>query len=147
MTRSKTLIVLVVLAAVLVAGTRAAPLADAATMRRRMLSLINGVRAHHDLHRLRLNVRLSRVTQQHSRRMANQNRVFHTPRLRSRLSRYHWTVCGENVGEAGTLRRIRRLWMKSPGHRFNMLLRAYRRVGLGVVFARHRFWVTAIFYG
>jgi uncharacterized protein YkwD len=147
MTRSKTLIVLVVLAAVLVAGTRAAPLADAATLRHRMLSLINGVRSHHDLHRLRLNARLSHVAQHHSRRMANQNRIFHTPRLRSRLSRYHWSVCGENVGEAGTLRRIRKLWMKSPGHRFNMLLHAYRRIALGVVLARHRFWVTAIFYG
>jgi uncharacterized protein YkwD len=147
MTRSKTFIVLVVLAAVLVAGTKAAPLADAATVRHRMLSLINGVRAHHDLHLLRLNARLSSVAQHHSRRMVNRNRIFHTPRLRSRLSRYHWTVCGENVGEAGTLRRIRSLWMKSPEHRLNMLLPVYRRVALGVVLARHRFWVTAIFYG
>jgi uncharacterized protein YkwD len=147
MTRSKTLIVLVVLAAVLVAGTRAAPSADAASLRHRMLVLINRVRARHELHQLRLNVDLSHVAQRHSRRMANQDRIFHTPHLRDRLSRYNWSVCGENVGEARTLRRVRRLWMKSPDHRFNMLLRAYRHIGLGVVFGRHRFWVTAIFYG
>jgi uncharacterized protein YkwD len=147
MTRSKTIFVLVVLAAVLVAGTQAAPSADAATLRHRMLEIINRVRARHDLHLLRLNVDLSHVAQHHSRRMANQDRIFHTPHLRARLSRYHWSVCGENVGEAGTLRRLRKLWMKSPEHRFNMLLHTYRHIGLGVVLARHRYWVTAIFYG
>lgn len=146
MTRSKTILVLVVLAAVLVAGPAAHP-ADAATLRHRMLVMINRVRARHDVHILKLNAELSSVATHHSRRMANQDRIFHTPHLRARLSRYRWTVCGENVGEAGTLRRIRKAWMKSPEHRFNMLLRAYRHIGLGVVFARHRYWVTAIFYG
>jgi uncharacterized protein YkwD len=146
MTRSKTILVLVVLAAVLVAGPAARP-ADAATLRHRMLVMINRVRARHDVHILKLNTELSSVATHHSRRMANQDRIFHTPHLRARLSRYRWTVCGENVGEAGTLRRIRKAWMKSPEHRFNMLLRAYRHIGLGVVFARHRYWVTAIFYG
>ena len=146
MTRFKTTLVLVVLAAVLVAGPAARP-ADATTLRHRMLVMINRVRARHDLHLLKLNTELSSVATHHSRRMANQDRIFHTPHLRARLSRYHWTVCGENVGEAGTLRRIRKLWMKSPEHRFNMLLHAYRHIGLGVVFARHRYWVTAMFYG
>ena len=147
MTRSKTSIVLVVLAAVLVAGTRAAPPADAATLRHRMFEIINRVRANHDRHLLTLNRQISRYATRHSHRMANQDRVFHTANLRARLSRVRWSVAGENVAEAGTLRRVRQLWMRSPEHRYNMLLRAYRHVGVGVVFARHRYWVTAIFWG
>jgi uncharacterized protein YkwD len=112
-----------------------------------MLVLVNRVRANHGRHTLAVNARLSRYATRHSRRMANQDVLFHTTDLRGRLSRVRWSVCGENVAEAGTLRRVKRLWMRSPEHRFNMLLRAYRHIAIGVVVARHRFWVTAIFYG
>jgi uncharacterized protein YkwD len=37
--------------------------------------------------------------------------------------------------------------MHSAGHRGNILKRAFRRVGIGVVRARGSTWVTVIFYG
>jgi uncharacterized protein YkwD len=45
------------------------------------------------------------------------------------------------------LTRLRTLWMRSAGHRANILKRGYRRIGIGVVRARGLFWVTTIFYG
>jgi uncharacterized protein YkwD len=37
--------------------------------------------------------------------------------------------------------------MHSADHRANILRRAFRRVGVGVVKARGSVWVTVIFYG
>ena len=51
---------------------------------------------------------------------------------------YSPSTWGENVGMAGTLLRIRTLWMGSAGHRANILKPAFRRIGIGVVKARGR---------
>ena len=37
------------------------------------------------------------------------------------------------VGRLGTPRTMVRLWMNSPGHKANILRRAYREIGVGVV--------------
>ena len=64
-----------------------------------------------------------------------------------RSARTRPSTWGENVAAAGTLRRVRTLWMGSGGHRANVLNPRFRRVGIGVVRARGLMWVTAIFYG
>jgi len=145
MHRSRTVLVLGILVAVLVAG--AASPAQATGLRGRMLHTINRVRDHHDMRRLHLNVRLSHDAHKHSRRMVRNGGIFHTLDLASRVRPFGATSWGENVAKAGTIRRVRELWMHSAGHRYNMLHRSYRRAGVGVVRARGWLWVTVIFYG
>lgn len=138
---------LVLVVAVLVAGTSSGVHADAITRRDRMLRLLNQTRRNHGLRVFRLNLELSHDAWRHSKRMAERNEVFHTSNLYDLVRSFHPSTWGENVGAAGTLRRVRRLWMGSGGHRDNILNPRFRRIGIGVVKARGLVWVTAIFYG
>jgi uncharacterized protein YkwD len=143
--RKLSIIALVV--AVLVTGTAAEADAGALRRRNRMLHLLNGVRRHHDLPTFRLNRELSTKALRHSRRMASANSLFHTQDLYRVVRSYDPSCWGENVGQAGSMRTVLRLWMRSAGHRSNILRRAFRRVGVGVAKASGSFWVTVMFYG
>jgi uncharacterized protein YkwD len=138
---------LVLVVAVLVAGTSSPVHADDVGRRDRMLRLLNQTRRDHGLAVFRLNVELSHYAWRHSKRMAERNKLFHTADLYDVVRAYHPSTWGENVGVAGTLRRVRTLWMRSGGHRDNILKPRFRRIGIGVVKARGLVWVTAIFYG
>ena len=138
---------LVLVVAVLVAGTSSPVHADDVARRDRMLHLLNQTRRSHGLPVFRLNRDLSHRAWLHSKKMAEQDRCFHTLDLYGAVRVYNPSIWGENVGAAGTLRRIRTLWMGSGGHRANVLNARFRRVGIGVVRAGGMVWVTAIFYG
>jgi uncharacterized protein YkwD len=145
---AKTFLTSIVLAAVLVA---AVPMTSGATspqeMRRKMLTLTNSARRNNGLRALELNWRLSKDALQHSRRMAERGTVYHTANLYRLVRRWHPSVWGENVGMAGTVRRVHKLFMASPAHRGNILRNGYGRAGIGVVRKGGRTWVTVMFYG
>ena len=117
------------------------------TYRARLLRIVNDVRAHHDVRRLDVNIKLSRYAKRHSAEMANRRRLFHTNDLYSRVRAYRATAWGENVGTGGTLRRVMKAWMKSSAHRWNILNGRYGKTGIGVVKHGGRVWITQIFYG
>jgi uncharacterized protein YkwD len=139
--------IIALVVAVLVTGTAARSDAGALSRRDRMLHLLNRVRKHHDLPTFRLNRDVSSSALRHSRRMARANDVFHTQDLYRVVSSFNPSCWGENVGKARYLKNVLRLWMRSAGHRANILRRAFRRVGVGVARARGAAWVTVIFYG
>ena len=76
------------------------------------------------------------------------NRKF-TDRLRNvGLRRYG--RAGENLALAGNARDIARtfvrMWMKSPGHRMNLLTGSFRHTGIGVTFGSgNRVYATQLF--
>jgi uncharacterized protein YkwD len=145
MPRTRAFLVLGTLLAVLMVG--AGSPAQATGLRGHMLHSVNRVRIHHDLRRLHLNMRLSRDAHRHSHRMAHRGAIFHTADLSSLVRRFGATSWGENVAKAGTVRRVKRLWMHSPDHRFNLLRSSYRSSGIGLVRAHGWLWVTVMFYG
>jgi len=113
---------------------------------RAAVCLVNHTRAVRGLPRLRLNQRLSRAAKSHSRDMVRRHYFGHVSRggkdivdrlHRSRYlgGRFSWMV-GENLawgsGIQGSPRRIVRSWMRSPGHRQNMLNPRFREIGIGV---------------
>jgi uncharacterized protein YkwD len=113
---------------------------------RRMLCLMNRVRAHFGLRPLHTNRCLHRVAARHAHDMVNRHYFAHTtpngwdPGRRARASGYvpraaAWLV-GENIawGVAGAARPawVVRAWMHSPPHRHNLLSRHFRDVGIGV---------------
>ena len=115
--------------------------------RARLLRLINDVRAHHGVQRLDLNLDLSRYAKRHSDEMADRKLLFHTNDLYSRVRAYRASAWGENVGVGGTVRRVVRAFMRSDGHRRNILDRRFAKTGIGVVKRGGRVWITQIFYG
>lgn len=135
-------------AAAACAGASANPAsASRVEISRSTLCLLNGQRTSRGLHKLRLSPRLSRAARSHSGDMARKHyfnhvsktgkdvvdRLFRTGYLGSARS---WVV-GENLawgsGRRGTPGKIVRSWMRSPGHRANILNGRFRQVGIGVV--------------
>ena len=108
--------------------------------------LVNQERVKRGLHKLRLNGRLSRAAARHARDMVHRRYFSHfSPSGTSFLQRLKrtgylsraraWTA-GENIawgkGGLGTPASIVRAWMRSPGHRANILRGRYREMGLGI---------------
>jgi uncharacterized protein YkwD len=132
---------------------------EAPTVRlgRAAVCLLNRRRAARGMPRLRINRRLSRAARRHTRDMVRRGYFGHTsPRGVDMLSRIKrtgylgggvrsWTV-GENIAwgqkHRGSPRSIVRAWMRSSGHRHNILNPGFREMGIGVVAAapgrRHR---------
>ena len=118
-----------------------------AQARAAVLCLLNRERAAHGLRALRGNARLRHAAQGHSRDMARRHYFEHdTPDGRTMVDRVRaagylhsgrsWTV-GENIawgsGPFATPAHVVDMWMHSPGHRANILRRAYREIGIGIV--------------
>lgn len=120
---------------------------DSRQARAGMLQLLNNSRRHHGVKPLRINWKLSTFAWRHSRRMAKHHTLYHSADVWDQVNDYGATSWGENVGLAGTLRRVQRLFMASSVHRANILSSGFHRVGVGVVTARGRLWVTLDFYG
>lgn len=114
--------------------------------RRRLLCLMNRARARFGLPPLRANRCLHRVASRHAHDMVHRRYFGHVtpngwdPGRRARASGYvprsaRWSV-GENIawGVAAAARPawIVRNWMRSPGHRHNILSRRFRDAGIGV---------------
>ena len=146
---AKTILIGIVLAGMLAATVpeTAAAASGSTEMRRKLLSLTNSARRNNGLRALDLNWRLSRDAIRHSRRMAERRSVYHTANLYRLVRPWHPSTWGENVGMAGTVRRVHRLFMASASHRGNILRGGYSHVGIGVVRRGGRIWATVMFYG
>jgi uncharacterized protein YkwD len=109
---------------------------------------LNRERARHGLHRLELNKRLSKAARRHARDMARRNYFSHDTlgggsfvdrirRVGYLRGAFRWVV-GENLawGSRGFSRPrvIMRMWMKSPGHRANILNGSFREIGIGLAY-------------
>lgn len=118
-----------------------------AVVSRAMACLINAERRKHGLRALRMDPRLSKAAQAHSRDMVRRRYFSHTspdglsPAQRVRATGYlraarAWTV-GENIAWAWhgreTAARVVTAWMHSPPHREEILRPSFRDVGIGAV--------------
>ena len=113
---------------------------------RATVCLLNVERRKRGMRPLRLSRRLGQAARGHSVDMARRGYFSHNSRSgasfldRIRRAGYlrgarSWRV-GENIawgtGSLATPRAIVRAWMKSPGHRANILNRSFRQIGIGI---------------
>jgi uncharacterized protein YkwD len=103
----------------------------------------NRARSNHGVAKLSLDPQLSYVAKRHSRSMASKNTLYHTASLGSLVTR--WKALGENVGYAGSVKKVHRAYMNSAGHKANILKPGYRHLGVGVVKKGGRIWATVVF--
>jgi uncharacterized protein YkwD len=120
--------------------------ANLEVVRAAVLCLHNRERARHGLPRLRENPLLRRAAERHTDNMVSERFFDHTSPSGStmveRIRRTGYTkrarswALGENIawgsGSLGTAAQIHRSWMKSPGHRANILQRSFREIGIGI---------------
>jgi uncharacterized protein YkwD len=110
--------------------------------RARILGLVNRTRVLRDLPRLLVNKRLSDEAYRHSRRMAHDDELSHTPDLAALIHSEGGTVFGENIARGRGLRGIRDAWLRRPDTRSILLDPRFLHVGLGVAHIDGFFWVT-----
>ena len=111
-----------------------------------VLCLHNAERARHGLRPLRENPSLRRAADRHASHMVGARFFDHTsPGGRGMVDRVRrtgytsvaraWSL-GENIawgsGRLATAAQMHRGWMRSPGHRSNILRGAFREIGIGV---------------
>jgi len=105
----------------------------------RMLELVNAERTAQGLRPLQADPALAEVARAHSRDMFARRYFSHTnpdgqePFDRMRQARVPYLIAGENLALAPTLPGAHQGLMNSPGHRANILLPRYGRVGIGVL--------------
>jgi uncharacterized protein YkwD len=114
-------------------------------VRAAVLCLHNRERSSHGLPRLRESAKLRRAADGHSGDMvANRFFAHDSPSGTDLADRIlatgyadgrGWSL-GENIawgtGELATAAEIERAWMRSPGHRANILRREFREIGIGI---------------
>ncbi|URM92558.1 CAP domain-containing protein [Streptomyces sp. MRC013] len=119
----------------------------AADHARRVLDLVNAERAKAGCPALHADARLQRAAQGHADDMAARGYYAHdTPEGRSAGDRigaagYRWRTWAENIhrGPRDPDTAVRD-WMKSPGHRANILDCAFRDIGVGVTLRSNGPW-------
>lgn len=138
-------------AAASAAAARACPGADslpaverAPQIHQAILCLINAERARHGLRPLAEDQSLQAAATAHSLDMARRDYFEHEtpdgvqPWMRISETGYRAELVGENLawgeGERGMPGHILGLWLRSPGHRRNMLEPRYTQIGIGLAF-------------
>jgi uncharacterized protein YkwD len=108
----------------------------------------NQARVNHDRRKLRTSDCLRRFAVRQAKRMAAQEAMFHQD-LGPVLRECGLRVAGENVAYGYPTGRavVRRGWMRSPGHRANILNREYRLVAVGARRSDDGVWFSAQVFG
>jgi uncharacterized protein YkwD len=158
-------LVAVAVAAVVLVGTAATPVAaldrsgavgtsqgaralDASSAEADFTARINGLRASRGLGPLSTNAELVREARAWAANMAGAGRIFHTSNLSSGITA-NWTKLGENVGVGAEVGVLFQAFVDSPSHLENLVDPRYTEVGVGVVvvgdrmFTTHRFMAVA----
>ncbi len=112
------------------------------------IRLTNAERTKRGLRRLNSNSKLHRAAKKHSKYMMRHRYLGHSgpngnkPSDRAQSEGYAWYGVGENAfhyphnhkrSDRRTARLLVKGWMKSPGHRKNILRREYSDIGVAVV--------------
>ena len=128
-------------------------LVSSPTPESQLIDLINAERVRLGLSPLTISPVLMQVAEAHSQDMVNRNFFDHVnpdgqdPSDRLDEAGYDWWACGENIGGGYTTpQAMFDGWMKSPGHKANMLDPDFTEIGLGYVTGGyyHHYW-TAVF--
>lgn len=116
---------------------------------------INQQRTKYGLQPLENNEKLAQVARRYSRQMAEKNFFSHTGAdgstltQRIRAGRISYWVVGENLFKSTNVRQPVPIavkgWMKSPGHRENILRPVFRKTGVGVWKTGNTYYITQLF--
>ena len=120
--------------------------ANVSQVQRTVLCLVNRERTTRGLKRLRASSKLDKAATAHSRDMVRRGYFDHVSpgggTMQDRLKQAGWFrgarsyAFAENIawggGELGSPKNIVESWMKSTGHRHNILRRQYTELGVGI---------------
>ncbi|UQA97033.1 CAP domain-containing protein [Streptomyces halobius] len=119
---------------------------------RQVVEMVNAERAKKDCSPLTVNAKLQAAAQGHSDDMADRGYYGHTtpegigPGDRITSAGYRWSTYGENIFKGPKDAQTAMAgWMKSPGHRDNILNCAFKEIGVGINLRSNGPWWTQNF--
>lgn len=124
----------------------ATPAAEAsidATKEADFIALVNIERAAEGLPALTPRSDIRTVARDHSVRMARESRLYHNPNFSTEIT--NWKTVAENVGRGPSVESIHGAFMRSPGHRANIMHPDLTEIGVGVEVRDGQVWVTQNF--
>lgn len=135
----------VVLATVIAPSPAQAACPSASRSEKGFVKKTNASRANAGRGNLSLDLELSAAARAHTREMVKKNELYHTPNdtLKKRVT--NWIELGENVGVGSSVASLHEAFMNSTAHRENILYSKWKYIGVGVVKADGRMWVTVLF--
>lgn len=107
-----------------------------------LMRKINGARRARGLPALGWDKQIGYVARRHAATMAGGRGVWHDGYLGQKVTR--WRRLGQNTGRGGKCRYMFRSFMRSSGHRANILGR-WKHVGVGAVWAGGDLYVQQVF--
>lgn len=107
------------------------------------LRILNQERTSNGLAPLHVNTTLTSVARSWTARMAASGALRHNPALTTEVP--NWRSLGENVGTGASIRSLADAFWASTEHRSNILDPAFTQVGIAVVVADHRLWISVDF--
>lgn len=118
-------------------------LRDLAQVRAAVLARVNAERRRAGVSPLKANPLLDRAAQRHAEDMLRRGYFAHESpegdkvRERARDAGYDWRAIGENIALGQTsVDEVMDTWMKSPGHRRNILDPDFKELGVGLALGR-----------
>lgn len=132
----------------LVPGPAANAATPAQTYASQAFKVTNTIRANHDRRVLKSNRCLKRAAARQARKMAGQETIFHQL-LGPLLSLCLLSSVGENVAYGYPTGKavVRKGWMKSPGHRRNILRAKWTHMGIAARKSDDGVWYVAQVFG
>jgi len=118
-------------------------LRDLERVRAEMLARVNDARKKTGVAPLRSNARLDQAAQRHAEDMLDRSYFAHespekkTVRERAHEAGYDWRAIGENLAEGQfSVDEVMDTWLRSPGHRRNILDPDFKELGVGLALGR-----------
>jgi uncharacterized protein YkwD len=126
-------------------------LSEAAAAEQELFRMINRDRAQAGLAELQWNEWLAQAARKHAAEMARHGQLSHRfagePAMRERIAAtgLRFNASAENVAFAPNAAQINNEWMRSPGHRANILDAKYNALGVAVVRSADELYAVADF--
>lgn len=133
--------VMVLIASLLAVGVFSGVLTSCETTpadRNLVASLVNQSRVAAGLRPLRQNVTLNAKADRWAQQMRSACRISHSHLASGAPS--NWRKLGENVGEGASISVVHTAYLKSPGHRANIMDRSFTEIGTAAVWGDCNGW-------
>lgn len=115
---------------------------------RTVAELVTSSRATAGLPKLLTQNDAQRKAQAWAEKMARENKLYHS-NLRDGMGGVKWCQLGENVGYGPSIQSVHTAYMKSPGHKANIMSNAWNGIGVGYAESNHggvkRIWTVHVF--
>ncbi|MET0467264.1 MAG: CAP domain-containing protein [Aeromicrobium sp.] len=126
----------------------AAPQASAmstTTFGKKLHQQTNASRAFRDIKKLKYHKCIDHYAQRQANNMAKKRKIYHQD-MGTVLRKCNLSAVGENVATGFTSPKANvKAWLRSPGHRRNLLSKTYTRLGIGVAKAGGRTYTVQVF--